>query len=293
MLIETQKGGGLGGEHTATLAEELKITRIEAKKLESDRDRFREMHERAEATVQRLDDRVAQLEVDLRESNDKRTTATSSQSIVEESLAKAEVARAKAAEEALDAAKARDEASAAAEAARRESDRLRRRLDALEQAGTVQGGDDSGEIRAENDGLKRKLRLAQDQANDLERAVGSLKAELDAAQADAKAARAAADAAQARASQSGGSTGSSSGAADNDLTAAIREKASDVYDSINDILSEIRNNVKLVQDEFGTMAGGSSEDSVRIISDTIQTLIDSAEDAKGVLRGLREVVELT
>jgi hypothetical protein len=72
---------------------------------------------------------------------------------------------------------------------------------------------------------------------------------------------------------------------------AIRSKAVEVYENINDVLSDIRNNLKLVHSDFTGLAGERNDDSVRIIFETLQTLIDSAEDAKGVVRGLRELAE--
>jgi hypothetical protein len=66
--------------------------------------------------------------------------------------------------------------------------------------------------------------------------------------------------------------------------------AREVYDQINDILSDLRNNLKLVKDELPNIGGGNP-DSVRIISETVETLVGSAEDAKGSLRGLRDLAE--
>ena len=67
-----------------------------------------------------------------------------------------------------------------------------------------------------------------------------------------------------------------------------------MYEDINDILSELRNNIRLVDGEFGDVSGaleGQGEDSIRIIKDALEALVGNAEDAKGALRGLKELVE--
>lgn len=292
LLVDMQKGGGSSGEQTATLVEDLKQARIEVKKLESDRDRYQEMYERADFEVQRLEGRQAQLEVELRDALDRSAKASSSSNVVEESLAKAEVARAKAAEEALDSIKTRDEAVAEAERAKREADRLRRRIETLETAigsGGSQG--DTDELHDQNEALQRRLRVAQDRTADLERSLRSVQAELDAARKDVQSMEARARDAEAASSSGAPAAAPAPAGGGDELVAAIRDRAMDVYEEVNDILSEIRNNVRLISGEFADMTRGSSEDSVRIISDTIQTLIDSAEDAKGIVRALRELAE--
>ena len=68
-------------------------------------------------------------------------------------------------------------------------------------------------------------------------------------------------------------------------------KATEVHDGINDVLSELRNNIVLIQNEFAEMAKEDSGDSARIIRETLEALLGNAEDAKGVLRSLKELVE--
>ena len=70
----------------------------------------------------------------------------------------------------------------------------------------------------------------------------------------------------------------------------IRSMAQNVYEQINDILSELRNNILLVQGEMPNAAGGNA-DAVRIISETVDALVGNAEDAKGALRGLRDLAD--
>jgi hypothetical protein len=46
-----------------------------------------------------------------------------------------------------------------------------------------------------------------------------------------------------------------------------------------------------VQGEFEEIARERSDDSARMIAETLESLLGNAEDAKGSLRGLRELVE--
>ena len=80
---------------------------------------------------------LAQVEVELQETVHAKLAAESARNVAQDALAKAEVARHKAAEEALAAAKARDAASTGGDDARRELDKLRRRVAELEKAGTA------------------------------------------------------------------------------------------------------------------------------------------------------------
>lgn len=278
LLTEAQSGGQSG---TVDLTNELREARIEVKKLEADCDRFQELYEQAKGEVQALEERVTQLDLDLRAAKQSSTTATSTQSVIEESLSKAEAARHKAAEEALRVSKERDDARAATEQVRREAERLKRRIEELESAAPK--AQEDPQTRAENEALKRKLALAETRAGELERSLGELRTELDTARAQAAPASGEAAA--------GAAAGGAAGGASAEVMEAIRNKAVEVYENINDVLSDIRNNLKLVHSDFTGLAGERTDDSVRIIFETLQTLIDSAEDAKGVVRGLRELAE--
>jgi pSer/pThr/pTyr-binding forkhead associated (FHA) protein/DNA repair exonuclease SbcCD ATPase subunit len=274
LLTEAQAGG-----HAATvdLTNELREARIEVKKLEADCDRFQELYEQTKGEVQALEERAAQLDNELRAARQSSTTATSTQSVIEESLAKAEAARHKAAEEALRVSKERDDARAATEQVRREAERLKRRIEELESA--APRAQEDPQTRAENEALKRKLAVAETRTAELERSLGELRTELDTARAQGAGAAPAA------------ASGAASAGPSSEVMDAIRNKAVEVYENINDVLSDIRNNLKLVHSDFTGLAGERTDDSVRIIFETLQTLIDSAEDAKGVVRGLRELAE--
>lgn len=274
LLTEAQSGGQAA---TVDLTNELREARIEVKKLEADCDRFQELYEQTKGEVQALEERATQLDMDLRAAKQSSTTATSTQSVIEESLSKAEAARHKAAEEALRASKERDDARAATEQLRREAERLKRRIEELESSGPKAQQDDP-QTQAENEALKRKLAVAETRTGELERSLGELRTELDTARSQAAGAGA-------------GAGEAAAGGASPEVLEAIRSKAVEVYENINDVLSDIRNNLKLVHSDFTGLAGERNDDSVRIIFETLQTLIDSAEDAKGVVRGLRELAE--
>src|SRR5215470_9178220 len=104
---------------------DIRELRVELKKVEADRDR------------EKLEGRLAQIEVELQESVHARIAAESARNVAQDALAKAEVARHKAAEEALNASKARDAASTGGDDARRELDRLRKRVADLEKVQTA------------------------------------------------------------------------------------------------------------------------------------------------------------
>ena len=285
MLVESQSGGSSGAstDHTLRLTGELKDLRIALKKLESDRDRMQESYDRSNQDVERLEAQVANLEVEYREASDARVAAEGGKAVAEEAMAKAELARHKAAEEALEAAKSRDTVQTSGDDARRELDKLRRKVARLEEQGASGGADDSERLAAESDELRKKVKLAQDKATEFERSIKTLTAEIDAAKQDAKHARAEAEAA----ALLGGDVAEVSSGGDMEEIAA---KANEVYEGINDLLSELRNNLMVVQGEFGEYSKEDTGDSARMISDTIETLVGNAEDAKGILRGLRELL---
>lgn len=66
----------------------------------------------------------------------------------------------------------------------------------------------------------------------------------------------------------------------------LKKRAEDAYYGINDALSELRTNILLARD----LAGKSSPD-MRALGEAVGIAVDRAEDAKGLLRSLREVVD--
>ena len=115
-----------------------------------------------------------------------------------------------------------------------------------------------------------------------------MQAELDAARADAVAATRVASQASIAIPDVGESTQSELRA----VTAEdgnLREAAREAYDAINDLLSELRNNVIIVQSELPRLQ--SEPATMRAVSDAVDAIVDGAENAKGALRGLRDIAD--
>jgi chromosome segregation ATPase len=269
---------------------DIRELRVELKKVEADRDRLDEQFKLADRDREKLEGRLAQIEVELQEAVHARLAAESARNVAQDALAKAEVARHKAAEEAITAARARDQAGTAGDDAKRELDRLKKKIAELEsKAAAPTTGPDPAALAADLDKEKRASKDAADKAAAAERQLKSLQAELEAAKTDAQKARAEAERAKAAAANVEATTVSAAPAA---LAASgeIQQKAREVYDAINDVLSEIRNNAMLVQGEVDNLGGGGG-DAARIIKDTVEALMGNAEDAKGALRGLKDLAE--
>src|SRR5207248_7260678 len=142
---------------------ELKEVRIDLKKVEADRERLTEQYELAERDRQKLEGRLAQVEVELQEAVHGKLAAESARNVAQDALAKAEVARHKAAEEALSSAKAREVASTGGDDARRELERLRKKVTELETKAPVVGPDPK-ELQHEREATERKLKEAVENA---------------------------------------------------------------------------------------------------------------------------------
>ncbi|MCW5820951.1 MAG: hypothetical protein KIT12_13700, partial [Trueperaceae bacterium] len=75
----------------------------------------------------------------------------------------------------------------------------------------------------------------------------------------------------------------------NGAGAEIAKAAGEVYESINDILSEMRNNMILVQGELPNLTANA--ETMAAVTDAVESLVNGAETAKGALRGLRDLAE--
>src|SRR4029079_3380559 len=115
-------------------------------------------HTPADREREKLEGRLAQIEVELQEAIHGRLAAESARNVAQDALAKAEVARHKAAEEALAAAKARDAASTGDAEIRRELEKAKKKIVELEAKG---GGGaaavDPKEAQLEREATERKL----------------------------------------------------------------------------------------------------------------------------------------
>jgi pSer/pThr/pTyr-binding forkhead associated (FHA) protein len=69
----------------------------------------------------------------------------------------------------------------------------------------------------------------------------------------------------------------------------IQRRAQEAYNGVNDALSELRTNILLARRLVGELASDPS--AAQSLADAIAISVDRAEDAKGILRSLREVVE--
>jgi len=290
LMTELRRRGVSGEEdhaaaaHTAAVAAELKTLRIALKTVESDRDQLKDVSQRAEGEVERLRERLAKLEVELREAHDDRDRAQAGKSVSEDALTRAEVARHKAAEDAVKAARTRDDAQQLAAEVQRELDKARRRIAELDEDTQSQGVPPEA-LMEDNRRLERKLGEAHAR-------VAALEAELRTARAEREVAR--------RMTGSRPAVRPKDGVDQQEETAVvalgrnpgkIKDRAIEVHDGINDVLSELRNNAMILHEEFRKGPSERSPESSRIMKEAIESLLGQAEEAKGVLRKLRELVE--
>jgi hypothetical protein len=289
LMVEAQTDAGRGGgggnpEQTLRLNNELKDVRVELRRVESDRDRLTEQVDREEQARLRMESKLATIEVELQETLHLRMTAESARNVAQDALAKAEVARHRAAEEVLLLQRAKDTVSTGSDDAKRESDRLRRRVAELE-ARTAASVAEPLDIKASRDAQELKTKQAVERAAALEKQLRGLQSEIEIAKADTHRARLDAEKAASalKAAKSATSLVSTTTTTTSNGHAELQRKAREVYDNINDILSEIRNNVVLVQSEIGT--------ATPTVRDAVDALVDNAETAKGALRGLRDLAE--
>ncbi|HEX5063926.1 MAG TPA: hypothetical protein VFV99_31320, partial [Kofleriaceae bacterium] len=145
----------------------------------------------------------------------------------------------------------------------------------------------------ERETADRKLKDAVARADQAERAQKSLEAALEAAKTDAQKARDEAGRAKAAAEskdkqliEAAAGTPVPSGVSG---AGEIATRAREVYEAINDILSEMRNNMVLVQGELPNLQADG--ETMQAVTDAVEALVDSAETAKGALRGLRDLAE--
>ncbi|HKE17918.1 MAG TPA: FHA domain-containing protein [Kofleriaceae bacterium] len=294
LLTELRGRRGPGGEedhaaaaHAAATTAELKTLRIALKTVESDRDHYKELGERAEGEVDELRERVAKLEVELRDASDDRERAQAGKSVADDAVTRAELSRHKAAEEAVTAARARDEAERLQHELQRELDKARRRVVELEEDTASQTGLPHEAVVEENRRLERKVAEAADIIAELEQEVRTARAETHAAVKRSTAMRSAV----LPVASAGEEHEPTAVVTQSRNPAALVDRAIEVHDGINDVLSELRNNAMILHDEFAKGPAERSPESSRIMREAIEALLGQAEEAKGVLRRLRELVE--
>lgn len=267
-------GGGIDNSEHIRLATELRELKVELKKAESDRTRLQERLDSTERERGELEDKLAKLDVERASAMQSKGTLDAARARLEEKLAKAEAARAKA-EEALAAAeKAREAASQEADRAKVDADREKKRAAELELELKVTREAAAGaspEMLAASshpqlvDSTAEIQVPAEARVHQLEEEIARLEKELGA-----------------RAPVSNGQS----------VIVEIKKKAEEAYSGINDALSELRTNILLAKDlvaEHGKAV--PDHDAARTLEDAINVSVDRTEDAKGLLRALREVIE--
>jgi pSer/pThr/pTyr-binding forkhead associated (FHA) protein len=264
-------GGGVGNEEHMRLATELRELKIESKKLESDRNRLTEQVKRLESERHELEDKLAKVDVERATLQGGTASVESARKRAEELMAKAETARQRAEEEKQAAAAARDAALATADQLRRDLDRERKHVQELEAQQGLAGR--TADMPAVNpadfaDEATPTGHPTHDGEVSPEARIHELEEEL---------AKLATELAVAREAPGGG------GGNGVDV-AEIKKRAEDAYNGINDVLSELRTSILLARDL--AQKGGAPE-----LNEAIQSSVDRTEDAKGLLRTLREVIE--
>jgi FHA domain len=296
LLVEAQTDSGRGGaqpDHLMKMTGDIRELKVELKKVEADRERLQEQYTAADKDREKLEGRLAQIEVELQEAVHGKLAAESARNVAQDALAKAEVARHRSAEEALNVSKALDVASTGGDDARRELDRLRKRVADFEKVQVaVAVPAETKEAQLDREANERKLKDALEKAAAAERTQKSLQAEVDAAKTDAAKARAEAARAKAAADAQAvavleHTTVSTVGPPASELARVAQE----LYESINDILSEMRNNMRLVQGELPNLKADGH--TLEAVGQAVEAMVDNAETAKGALRGLRDLANTT
>lgn len=310
-LAEGAAAGAAADEH-ARMATELREAKVELRKLESERARLAEQVARLEAEQKLLDEKHAHTDVERGQLEEKRAAAEAARARAEDALAQAEAALARADDERAQAAKARDAALATSDELRREVERERKRADeAAEQLAALKGKLDEleqvcADLQARNAELGEALARAGEATSAPETtspgmpAVTSEDLAGDAADGQVAAAEArireleeelaslAAQLALAQEQGAGGAGQAAQAAGGDEIVIEIKRRAEEAYTGINDCLSELRTNILLAHGLLGT---SSDEETVRTLTEAIQISMDRTEDAKGLLRSLREVFE--
>jgi chromosome segregation ATPase len=243
---------GRGGGTSAQSAEEVRNLKVEVRKLESEKQRLEERLETAERERDRLSETHAEVDVHRADTEEAKREVEARLQRAEEARARAELAKQKAEDDKAEAIRNRDAALQTAASQRKKAESLEEDLKA---ATTRPGGGSS---------------MAEERARKLAKELDKLRDELDQAKAAATTAQPA-----------GGNA---------DLS-KIKKKAEDAYYGINDALSELRTNILLAKDlvaEHGNKVESTAKDT---LNEAIQVSADRADDAKGLLRSLLEVIE--
>jgi len=288
------EGGGGGSafnaEEQTRLSAELREQKVEVRRLESEKSRLTDQLARLEGEHQDVSQKLAKFEVERTQVSESKATSEVGRRKAEEALARAETAKQRAEEELKRAVEARESAQATADELRKTTERDAQRIRDLEDAAAA-SGDAAAALKAQERMKADRDKLDQ-QVADLDKKVAQLTSELKSKDAAASSAAGSAEqvaklqaqldeqsAALAAATAAGAK---SNGAPSADIT-ALKRAAEDAYTGINDALSELRTSILLAKDLAASHGGELKE--------AIEASMDRAEDAKGLLRSLRQVVE--
>jgi chromosome segregation ATPase len=271
-------GGGVDNSEHVRLATEVRELKVELRKAESERTRATERLETTERERSQLEEQLTKMDLDRASAMQSKGTIDAARARLEEKLAKAEAARAKAEEALAEANKARETAAAAADRAIVDADREKKRAHELEVELKVTREAAAGAtpaMLAESshpqlvDSTAEISVPAEARVHQLEEEIARLEKQLS----------------------SGGAAATGNGAHTAQI-GEIKKKAEEAYSGINDALSELRTNILLAKDlvaEHGKAV--PDHDAARTLEDAINVSVDRTEDAKGLLRALREVIE--
>jgi pSer/pThr/pTyr-binding forkhead associated (FHA) protein len=318
----------VAGEEQHRMMNELRELKVEVKKLESDRQRMMTQIALAEADRKMFDEKMAQAEVERSHLLEEKAAGDSQRARAADSVAKSETARQRAEEANSGIAKERDAARAELSELRRKlsdtEDDLRRAKASAgvgEDAAVKQAVDDLQKARAEakklDDELKKmktttealdaRVLTAEGKAARLEEELKKAHAELQSARMgqDDKTHVGGADEGRVReleqelaklgselaAAKSAVGSGAGAAAAGGVGVQEIKQRAEEAYTGINDALSELRTNLLLAKDTLAEHNGSLAGDAQKTLSEAVDIAVERMEDAKGLLRQLREVIE--
>jgi pSer/pThr/pTyr-binding forkhead associated (FHA) protein len=285
-MLSDGGGGGGGGSDTSEhvrLATEVRELKVELRKVETERARFSERLETVERERAQLEEQMSRLDIDRASAVQSKGTIDAARARLEEKLAKTDAARAKAEEALAEAIKGRETASQMADRAKVDADRDRKRAVELElelkvTRESLHGATPEMLAAAAHpqllDSTSEIAVPAEARVHQLEEEVARLEKEL--------------------AAHAGAGAGAATGNGQQHVVqlTEIKKKAEEAYSGINDALSELRTNILLAKDlvaEHGKAV--PDHDAARTLEDAINVSVDRTEDAKGLLRALREVIE--
>jgi pSer/pThr/pTyr-binding forkhead associated (FHA) protein len=286
MISEAGGGGGASNEDHLRLATEVRELKVELRRVETERNRFQERLETAERERGEIEQQLAKMDVDRASAMQSKGTIDAARVRLEEKLAKAEAARAKAEEALAEAQKAREQAMQSADRHMVDGERERKRAAELElELERTRAAMENASAQMVDESLHpARMESTAELPVPSELRVQALEEEVAKLEQALAAARAGGGGASAPESSSNGHGHAG--------IEEIKRKAQEAYGGINDLLSELRTNILLAKDlvaEHGRSV--PDHEAARTLEDAINISVDRTEEAKGLLRNLRQVIE--